>query len=261
MDKLETRFVDTHAHLTDRAFDEDRENLINSFKDYGVGLVVTSGFNYPSSSEAVEFAEKHEGIFASVGVYPENIAELDEKCEKALFELAKNKKVVAIGEIGLQYTDNMPLRELQKKGFVKQLEIANNLGLPVVIHCREAYGDTLQLLKENKKLLSHGGTMHCFSGSKEIARELLKLGLHISAGGVSTFKNAENLRVVLREIPLDRLLLETDCPYLAPHPYRGKRNSPCYIPTIAENLAIVKGVSVEEVALATTKNARELFNI
>lgn len=253
--------IDTHAHLTDKMFDEDREDLIASFKDYGVGFVVTSGFNYPSSVGAVKLAEKHDGMFASVGVYPENIAELDKETFVLLKNLAQSEKVVAVGEIGLQYTDNMPEREIQKQGFIRQLELASALKLPVVIHCREAYGDMLQLLKEHKYLLGASGTMHCFSGSKEMAKEFVKLGLYISVGGVSTFKNAENVREMILEVPMDRILLETDCPYLAPHPYRSKRNSPCFLPTIAENLAVLKGASVDEIARVTTKNARELFRI
>ena len=254
-------FVDTHAHLNDEAFKGEEEEIIKLSNELGVEFIINSGYNLPSSLDFIYLAEKHQGLYCSIGVYPENILEFDEDTENRLKILAQNKKVVAIGEIGLQYTDDCPDKESQKHGFIKQLKLANELKLPIVIHCRDAYGDMVELLKENKELLSNGGTFHCFSGSSEIAKEILKLGFYISVGGVSTFKNADRLRTVLDNVPLERILLETDCPYLAPHPYRGKRNSPAFIPTIAENLAKLKNVSVEEVAKVTTDNARRLFKI
>lgn len=253
--------IDTHAHLTDKAFEGEEEKIIQEAKDCTVKKIITSGYNLPSSKMAVEFCHAHEDIYASVGIYPENIYELDEEVEKSLAELAHDEKVVAIGEIGLQYTDGMPDREVQKRGFVKQIRLAHDLRKPIVIHCREAYGDTLEILKANKEYLTYGGTMHCFGGSEQVAKELIKLGLHISVGGVSTFKNAERLRDVLRVVPIEKILLETDCPYLTPQPYRGRRNSPEYIPLIAENLAKIKGISEQEVASITTENARRLFKI
>ncbi len=254
-------FVDTHAHLTDKAFDEDRVVIIEKSRQLGIEKIITSGFNIYSSIEALKLAKKNEGIYASVGVYPENILELDDKAKTELEKLAQNEKVVAIGEIGLQYIGNMPSKEKQIEGFIYQLNLANTLHLPVVIHCREAIGDMLEILKANRHLLNFGGTMHCFSGSLEMSKELLKLGLYISVGGVSTFKNATSLQKTLREIPIERILLETDCPYLTPHPYRGKKNSPCYIPTIAENLAKIKGEDLEKVIKQTTQNAKELFKL
>ena len=209
----------------------------------------------------VALAEKYQGLYASIGFYPENIEQLNEEILATLSLLAQNKKVVAIGEIGLQYTEGCPDREKQKDGFIKQLELAHKLELPIVIHCRDAYGDMIELLKKYKNLLTYGGTFHCFCGSKEIAKEAIILGLYISVGGVSTFKNADKIREAISVVPLDKLLLETDCPYLAPHPFRGKRNSPQYIPTIAQNLALVKGVSVTEISTTTTQNARRLFKI
>lgn len=253
-------FVDTHAHLTDKAFDEDRDSIIDKSREMGVRTIITSGFNLPSSINAVEFAKKYDDVFASIGVYPENILELEKDFDD-LCLLAQEKKVVAIGEIGLQYTENMPAKEKQKEGFIAQLKLANSLNLPVVIHCRDAYGDMLEILKANKELLTNGGTMHCFNGSLEVAKELLKLGLHISVGGVSTFKNATKLRETLKAIPLDKIVFETDCPYLAPHPYRGKKNAPFYIPTIAENLAEIKEVNIEDLIKQTSLNAKELFKL
>lgn len=261
MGKEGKMLIDTHAHLTDKAFEGEEEKIIKNAKDSTVEKIITSGYNLPSSLEAVEFCGKHEGVYATVGIYPENIYELNDEVEKSLVELGKNDKVVGIGEIGLQYTEGMPDREAQKRGFIRQIKLAHSLKKPIVIHCREAYGDTLEILKENKDYLAYGGTMHCFGGSEEVAKELIKLGLYISVGGVSTFKNAERLREVLRKIPLDRIILETDCPYLTPQPYRGRRNSPEYIPLIAENLGKIKGVSTEEVAIRTTENARRLFKI
>ncbi len=254
-------FIDCHAHLTDIAFDEDRDDLINKCFDMGLDAIITSGFNLSSSHEALTLAENYKNIYASVGVYPENIEELGKNALEELYNLGKNSKTVAIGEIGLQYTDNMPSKERQIEGFLKQIQVAYELEKPIVIHCREAIGDMIEILEKNKELLKFGGTMHCFSGSYEIAKRLLKLGLYISVGGVSTFKNANNLREVLKTIPLERILLETDCPYLTPHPYRGKRNSPCFIPTIAENLALLKEMEIERVAEITTLNAKELFHL
>lgn len=255
---MQTKFVDTHAHLTDLAFADDCEEVITRAKECGVEFIITSGYNLSSSIDAVKLAEKYDGVFASVGFYPENCEEYD---EKALKILAKAEKVVAIGEIGLQYTEGMPAKEKQIEVFERQIKLAYEMGLPVVIHCREAYGDCLEVLKRNIEYLKFGGTLHCYSGSKEMAEEFVKLGLHISVGGVSTFKNAEKIKEVAKCVPLEKILLETDCPYLTPHPYRGKRNEPKFIPTIAENLANLKGVSVEEVARITTQNARRLFKI
>ena len=254
-------FVDSHAHLTDEAFLDEGENIVENAKNSGVEIIITSGYNLSSSNDAVEFAEKHQGVYASIGVYPENCEEYDENVEKSLVSLANKDRVVAIGEIGLQYTEGMPDKQKQKDVFAKQIQLAHKLGLPVVIHCRDAFGDAIEILKENKIFLTNGGTFHCFTGSFEIAKEILKLGLHISVGGVSTFKNATNLKQTLKNVPLDRIILETDCPYLSPHPFRSQRNEPAKIVTIAENLAELKGISVDEVAKKTTENIRRLFKI
>lgn len=254
-------FIDTHAHLNDDAFKGEVNEIIKLSKDLGVEKIINSGFDLASSVDVISLAEQYENLYCSIGFYPENIEELTDETYNKLLELAQNKKVLAIGEIGLQYTDDCPEREKQKQGFVRQLKLANSLQKPIVIHCRDAYSDMIELLKEHKHLLEFGGTFHCFSGSAEIAKEALKLGLYISVGGVSTFKNAEKLRGALAVVPIEKILLETDCPYLTPHPYRGKRNSPAFIPTIAENLANLKGLNVEEVANITTQNARRLFNI
>ncbi len=254
-------FIDTHAHLTDEAFNEDREEVIKFSRECMVKKIITSGFDIPSSFEALSLANKYEGVYASMGVYPENIYEIEDDFEIKFSALAKEKKIVAFGEIGLQYTPDMPEKSKQIEAFLRQLTLADKLNLPVVIHCRDAYGDLLSILQENKNLVNNGGTMHCYGGSFEMAEMLIRLGLHISVGGVSTFKNAQRLKDVLKQIPLQNLLLETDCPYLTPHPFRGKRNSPAFIPTIAQNLADIKGVTVEEVARVTSGNAEEVFRL
>ncbi|MBO5395078.1 MAG: TatD family hydrolase [Clostridia bacterium] len=250
--------VDTHAHLTDKAFEGEEEIIVGRAAECGVAFIITSGYNLSSSQTAVACAEKFDNVYASVGFYPENCMEFD--CE-ALKEIAQNEKVVAIGEIGLQYTEGMPPKEEQIEVFEKQIKLAHELNLPIVIHCREAYGDCLEVLKRNQQFLKAGGTLHCYCGSSEMAKEFIRLGLHISVGGVSTFKNADKIKKAVIDCPLERILLETDCPYLAPHPFRGKRNEPSLIPTIAENLATLKGISVEEVVSVTTQNARRLFKI
>ena len=254
-------FIDTHAHLTDKAFQGEVDEIIKLSNEMGVEKIITSGFNLSSSFDACCLAERYKNVYASIGFYPENITELNDETYQELYKLSKREKVVAIGEIGLQYTEGCQDKEKQKEGFLKQLQLAHEIGKPIIIHCRDAYGDMMELLKKNKNLLSYGGTFHCYCGSSEIAKEAIKLGLHISVGGVSTFKNAEKLKETIKNIPLEKLLLETDCPYLTPHPFRGKRNSPAYIPTIAENLASLKGAKVDEIAKVTSENARRLFNI
>ncbi len=254
-------FVDTHAHLTDERFKGEEKEILEKCRTANVLKIITSGVDYDSSQKALEFAQNYDEVYASIGVYPENIYEFDKQIENNFAQMAQNKKVVAIGEIGLQYTDNMPPREKQKEIFLKQLELAYELKLPIVIHCRDAYGDMIDLLKRNKNLLEYSGTFHCYGGSKEIAKEILKLGFYISVGGVSTFKNASNLKETIKSLPLENLILETDCPYLAPDPFRGRRNDPSLIPIIAKNLAQLKDVSLEEIEEKTTQNARRLFNL
>ena len=254
-------FVDTHAHLTDERFKGEEKEILEKCRTANVLKIITSGVDYDSSQKALEFAQNYDEVYASIGMYPENIYEFDKQIENNFAQMAQNKKVVAIGEIGLQYTDNMPPREKQKEIFLKQLELAYELKLPIVIHCRDAYGDMIDLLKRNKNLLKYSGTFHCYGGSKEIAKESLKLGFYISVGGVSTFKNASNLKETIKSLPLENLILETDCPYLAPDPFRGRRNDPSLIPIIAKNLAQLKDVSIEEIEEKTTQNARRLFNL
>ena len=254
-------FIDTHCHLTDKQFQKDIEKVLAFSEQLGVKFFVTSGFDLDSSIKAVEFASLHKNVFATIGIYPEHACLADEKTFAKLEELAKNKKVVGIGEIGLQFTDKAPAKEVQIKVFERQIDLAFDLQKPIVIHCREAMGICLETLEKKRDKLVYGGTMHCFSGSRESALRVLKLGLNISVGGVSTFKNATNLKEALSTVPLERILLETDCPYLAPHPYRGQRNSPAFLPTIAENLAKILGKDASEVEKVTSQNALKLFGL
>ena len=253
--------IDTHAHLTDDAFKNDVNEVLKKCKDKMVEKIITSGFDLASSKEAISFCEKHENVFASVGIYPENIYDFDSDVENKLFELARNEKVVAIGEIGLQYTDNMPDKEKQKDAFLRQIKMAYTLKKPIVIHCRDAYGDTIEILEKNKQFLSYGGTMHCFGGSVEIAQRLVSWGLYISVGGVSTFKNAERLRGVLSKVPLEKILLETDCPYMSPEPFRGQRCNSSMIYRMAEKVAEVKNLEPQQVLDITYQNGLKFFNI
>ncbi len=254
-------FIDTHCHLTDRQFEHDIKKVLTFSKECGVKAFITSGYDIASSEKAVEFALQHEGVYASVGVYPEYADLLDEKALLSLERMAQNEKVVAVGEIGLQFSQDCPAKDVQIKAFEKQIELAHYLKKPIVIHARDAMGAIIETLEKNRDKLTFGGTMHCFSGSKESAKRLLDLGLCISVGGVSTFKNAFNLKETLEYVPIEKIVLETDCPYLAPHPYRGQRNSPAFIPTIAENLAKIKNLTVDDVARITTNNAQKLFKL
>jgi len=253
--------IDTHAHLTDKRFEGEVQEIIKKSYDSMVEMIITSGANLQTSKKAVSLAEEFEGVFASIGVHPQDADEYNDKIEKELEKLAQSRKVIAIGEIGLEYLEGCVDREVQKQVFERQIKLAYKLDLPIVIHTREAIGDTMEILKANKELLTNGGTLHCFSESEEIAKEAIKLGLNISVGGVSTFTNAKRLQEVIKNIPIDKIILETDCPYLAPTPFRGQRNDPSFIPYIAQNLADLKGLSVEEVAKITTLNARRLFKI
>ena len=252
---------DSHAHLNDDRFAEDREELIASLKEKQVDLVVNPGADIKSSIHSIELANKYDFIYAAVGVHPHDVSELDDSAIDTLRKLAtENEKVVAIGEIGLDYYyDNSP-RELQKEWFKKQIELANELKLPIIIHDRDAHGDTFEIIK-NTKIPEIGCVIHCYSGNVELAREYVKMGCYISIPGTVTFKNNKKTREVAKEIPLEYLLIETDSPYMAPEPYRGKRNDPSLVAFVADKIAQEKGISYEAVCKATKENAMKLFNI
>lgn len=250
-------FFDSHAHYDDDAFDADRDELLSSLPQNNVSNIINIGADMPSSRRSVQLAEKYEFMYAAVGVHPHDAKSYTSDDEAELAKLCAHPRVVAIGEIGLDYHyDNSP-RDIQKEVFKKQLELAKKLRMPVIIHSREATEDTLSILKE----FSPRGVVHCFSGSVETAKTVLDMGMYISLGGPVTYKNAVKTVEVAEFVPIDRLLIETDCPYLAPVPYRGKRNSSLFIHATAEKLADIKGISVEELARITAENTKKLFNI
>lgn len=251
--------IDTHAHYDDKQFDIDRDEVLKSLEAEGVGVVVNASASYASCERVVKIAQEYPFMYAMVGVHPDEVGDLNEETFARMKELYKEPKVVAVGEIGLDYYwDNEP-HEVQKKWFIKQLETARELNLPVNIHSREAAEDTFKIMKEYAKGLK--GIIHCFSGSKEMALEYVKLGFAIGVGGVVTFKNGRKLKEVVEAIPLTSIVLETDCPYLAPVPFRGKRNNSAYIKYMAEEIAQLKGVTYEEVLAQTEKNAREIYGL
>ena len=248
---------DTHAHYNDKAFDEDRTNLLDSFSESGILGVINCGTDIESSKKSIELSEQYDFMYCAVGFHPEDIAKADKDYLTKIRELAKHKKCVAIGEIGLDYYWVKDNKEEQKRIFTEQIILANELNLPVIIHSRDAHNDTLEILKKYKPK----GVLHCFSGSVEIMKEALKTGMYIGLGGAVTFKNARVPLEVSENLPLERLLLETDCPYMSPVPYRGKRNQSTYISFVAEKIAEVKNLTKKEVLTTANNNACELFKI
>lgn len=254
-------FIDSHVHLDDPRFDQDRENIIESLKEDGIDMVINIGADKESSFSTLELAKKYDNIYAVVGVHPHTASELEEEGLDWLRELAKEEKVVAIGEIGLDfYYDNSP-REIQRKWFKAQLQLAKELDLPVVIHTRDAAKETYDILKEAAADGKLKVLMHCYSGSAEMAVDYAKLGFYIALGGAVTFKNARVPREVASVVPLENLMIETDCPYMTPEPFRGKRNEPKLVSLVAEKIAEIKGITVDELAKATADNARSFFRI
>lgn len=249
---------DSHAHYDDKSFDQDRDSLLSSFPEKGVGCVVSCGANLESSRAVIELAEAYPHIYAAVGVHPEDAGVLPQTYLETLKALAAHPKVVAVGEIGLDYYwEENPPPEIQKEIFAQQLLLAKELSLPVIIHDREAHGDTMGLLEKHRPK----GVLHCFSGSAEMARQAVKLGLYLGFGGSVTFKNARHPVEAVKTIPLDRLLLETDAPYLSPVPFRGKRNDSTLIRYTAEKIAQIKELPLEQVLNAAYENACLLFGI
>lgn len=254
------RLFDTHAHYDDEKFDGDRDAVIASLPENGVAAAVDIGCSFDSIPKALALAEKYRFIYASVGLHPNDAAAAEGNPDTLGFlkECLRHPKVVAIGEIGLDYHYDEPSRELQKRWFERQLLLAEETGYPVIIHDREAHGDTMDMLRRHKGVK---GILHSFSGSPEMARELVKMGFYISFSGVLTFKNAARLPEVAKEVPLDRVLTETDCPYLAPHPHRGKRNDSTLMRYTAERLAEIKGLTYGEICRATFENAKRIYGI
>ena len=249
---------DSHAHYDDHAFDEDRDELLASMSEKGVGYILNSGSDVPSSEASVSLSKKYPFVYAAVGVHPHEAKTWNAEAEKRLKELLEEEKVVALGEIGLDYHYDLSPREVQKAVFRKQLEIARENNIPVVIHERDALADTLEIIKDFPDVR---GMFHCFSGSPETAAELVKKGWYISLGGAVTFKNAKKPPAVLASVPEDRLLVETDCPYMAPVPHRGKRNDSSLISFVLQKAGEVRGVSAEYIENKTCENALRLFGI
>ncbi len=248
---------DTHAHYDDSRFDEDRDELISSLKEKGVSQIVNCGCDLKSSLTTVALAEKYGFIYAAVGVHAHEAEEATESDLAEIERLYENKKVVAVGEIGLDYHYDFSPRERQLEVFEKQLILANKLDLPVIVHDREAHEDTLNLLKKYKPK----GVVHCFSGSAEMAKEIVKLGMYIGIGGAVTFKNAKKPVEVVEYLPLDRLLLETDAPYMTPVPFRGQRCDSAHIAYTAEKITEIKGIDVQELIDTCNENSKKLFGI
>ncbi len=258
---METLF-DTHAHLDFPQFNKDREEVIARARSEGVRYLVTigAGDGLESADRAIEIAQGHEDIWATVGVHPHEARLMTDQDQDRIRELARNQTVVAIGEIGLDFAKEYSPREVQLTRFREQLAIARELDLPVVIHNREAHGDIMRILKEDG-ISEAGGIMHCYSGSPEMALDLVRMGFYISFPGVITFKNAKQLLRVAREIPGARILIETDSPFLAPEPYRGKRNEPAYVRLVAEAIARIRELPLASIARITTENAFKAFKI
>ncbi len=260
--KVEKMIFETHGHYDDEQFDEDRERLIAEFLEKDIDKVMNVGADMQSSRNSVELAGKYPYFYAAVGVHPSEVGDLTEDDMQALKQMTlENPKVKAIGEIGLDYHfDDDPPRDVQKKWFIRQLELAQELGMPIIIHSRDAASDTMEILKDMDGG-RNGGVIHCYSYSREQAREYIKMGFHIGVGGVVTFKNSRRLQEVVEDIPLEKIVLETDSPYMAPVPFRGTRNSALNIPYIAEKIAEIKGVPVQKVYDQTYENALKMYKM
>lgn len=253
------RLFDTHAHLSDDAFDADRHELIPKLPESGIARIVDVACDVRTAHKTIELIDRYPFIYGTVGMHPHDVKYMNNSLMDRIAESLGHEKMLALGEIGLDYHYDLSPREDQKKWFVEQLELAKQLGYPVVLHIREAFGDCMEILREHKDGLR--GIMHCFSGSVETAYECLDLGLSFSFGGAVTFKNAKKPIEVIRSIPLESILLETDCPYMTPVPHRGERNDPSYIGLTCEKIAEIRGMDISEAADITYRNACKAFGI
>ena len=255
-----TLIFDTHAHYDDDAFDTDREELLANLSGQGIARVVNVGSSLAACRRTLELMDKYDYIYGAIGVHPSETAELDEETFKLLKQWCAHEKCLAIGEIGLDYYWDEPEREIQKKWFVRQLALAREVQMPVVIHSRDAAKDTIDIMHaEHAEEI--GGVVHCYSYTTETAKTFLDMGFYFGIGGVLTFKNAKKLKEAVEYIPMDRIVLETDCPYLAPEPNRGKRNSSLNLPYVVATMAAIKGVSEEEVRKAMWENSLALYRM
>lgn len=252
--------IDSHAHLYDRRYNRDRDRLIKNLEKDGVELVINNAENIKTSIECINLAQKYPNMYATVGFHPHNAKQVDDVAIESLRSLAAKDKVVAIGEIGLDFYRDLSPRDVQREAFKKQLDLAKELDLPVTIHSRDASQECFDMVKEAQDGTLRG-VMHCYSDSPEMAKDYIDLGFYISLAGPVTYRNARSPKETARVVPLDRLMIETDAPWLTPEPNRGKRNEPAYIRHTAAEIAEIKGVSFSELAEATTKNVKDLFGI
>jgi TatD DNase family protein len=253
--------IDTHTHLDDARYNDDRDAMIARAREAGVEAFVTIGCDLATSRAAVALATQHQFVYASIGVHPHEVKHISEGWYDEFRRLVKNKKVVAYGEIGLDYHYNHSSPKEQRERFREQIQLAREMNLPIIIHTREAQDDTMTILKE-EKASEIGGVFHCFSGDAWLANDALDLGFYLSFSGILTFQNATMLRDIAKHTPLDRVLIETDCPYLTPVPHRGKRNEPAYVAHVAQQLAAIHPeLSLEQIEQRTTENAKRLFRI
>ncbi|GMB01399.1 TatD family hydrolase [Pelosinus sp. IPA-1] len=250
---------DSHAHIDDEKFDNDRDQVVARALENGITGIINVGACMASSARSIALTQKYENIYAAVGIHPHDAKDASEEDYEQLAQWTKLHKVVAIGEIGLDYYYDLSPREVQRAVFIRQLDVARQTGVPFIIHDRDAHGEILDILKKEAK--GAPGVLHCFSGSLEMAREVLKMGLYISIAGPITFKNAAKLPEIAATVPLDRLLVETDSPYLTPHPHRGKRNEPAYVKLVAQQVADLRGIELSVLAKANRENIRSLFKI
>lgn len=255
------KIIDTHCHLNDKTLFSDLENVVNRAKNAGVDKMLVVGWDKESSELAIKIAEQYDFVYAIIGFHPENIFDINDEILYKTLELYKHPKVVAIGEIGLDYhwTKEPEKRELQKEYFIKQIDFANKVGLPISIHSRDAFEDTLNILKEHKP--KYGGVMHCYSGSVENLKDIINLGLYIGLDGPVTFTNAKTPKEVAAEVPLEKLVVETDCPYLSPHPLRGTVNEPANISLIVDAIAKARNMSKKHLLDVLYQNSCELFKL
>lgn len=253
---------ETHAHYDDEQFDEDREELLLSMQNHGIDKIINIGCDRKTCEATIDLMDTYDFVYGAIGVHPSDIRTMDEELFSWMRQQLSRPKVVAVGEIGLDYywDKEEEIQKMQKDWFVRQLELAKEADLPFIIHSRDAAADTLEIMKQEHRDNSRG-VIHCFSYSKEIAKEYVKMGYYIGVGGVSTFKNAKKLKEVIVEIPIEHILLETDCPYMAPEPYRGKRNSSLYLPYVVKKIAELKDMKEEEVEEITYHNAEKLFRL
>ncbi len=251
---------ETHAHFDDEAFDEDRAELLSSMQENGIGTIVNATASKRTVEMSLELTKKYPFIYTTIGVHPSDCAEMDDDELRWLEDMCSNEKAVAVGEIGLDYHYDEPSKDIQKKWFEAQIEMARRVKLPIIVHSRDAAKDTMDIMKA-LKTEEIGGDIHCFSYSVEVAREYLNMGFYIGVGGVITFKNGRKLREVVEYAPIEQIVLETDSPYLSPEPYRGKRNSSLNLPLVAAKIAEIKGITAEEVIAITEENARKLYNL